>query len=701
MLIMVLVLSVILALVILPTLGYATAVMRANRLVGDKGRQTEAVRAGARISMADPFELFARCKPGSTFELDTNVNLPAHTSCRELVDRQVGVIDASQIPYGTVALQLGEDTPNNAVDGYSPADGSTTDWWNADAAAAPTTGTIWTPLLPPRPNVLSNPAGYTVGAPYNCTVYFPGRFDQPVVLDGPTYFASGVYYFEDTLTVVGGADVVVGMGVFEGCIDDYDVVRVVEPREPLPSGGGGTFVFGGDARLVVDDTLTTDASGNLVANSSAKPLQLRFNQRYVPSSWMSDGRVSIFSVNGDIDANPGPPVTAGDLVVPDVIDVPLSPVATSTSTVTAIEQGYVPSTLTAEPRAPEAPAGVMVSEYRDPAAPAGQKGVVAVRWDAPDAHTEGGSLITEYTVTASNGATCTTDGSLGCLVTGLSSGTTYTFRVTARNALGVSPASAPVSATPTTGSPQIGPPGSPLAVALQEYDDAVGVSWDPPASDGGTPVTDYEVTAYRVYTVPLTGLEVEEAVGGCTTAASRGLDPELECVVDPLTDLPLQDVLLNDNVGYRFEVTATNRIGTSAPAVSATTDRSLDGGTPDPAEPPPAPVAATYVPDPIVDIDTSGPAVSVVEFAGYVAVPQGRVDVERTSDTVRLRGGVLAGSYGLADDVATQPKTFVGFENTVLQRTVQLVTTASGMTSTMTVQINESGAYAVNSWVIQ
>ncbi len=91
------------------------------------------------------------------------------------------------------------------------------------------------------------------------------------------------------------------------------------------------------------------------------------------------------------------------------------------------------------PTAPSAPSGVVG---------AAGDGEVSVSWVAPVS--DGGSPITGYTVTAApGGATCSTMGATSCTVVGLTNGTPYTFTVTATNAVGTGPASAPsASATP-------------------------------------------------------------------------------------------------------------------------------------------------------------------------------------------------------------------------------------------------------------
>lgn len=84
-----------------------------------------------------------------------------------------------------------------------------------------------------------------------------------------------------------------------------------------------------------------------------------------------------------------------------------------------------------------------------PAAPGAPQSVVAVAgnrkavvaWTAPAS--ENGSPITGYTVTSNpGGVSVTTTGALNATVTGLTNGTSYTFTVTATNAIGEGPASA-------------------------------------------------------------------------------------------------------------------------------------------------------------------------------------------------------------------------------------------------------------------
>jgi hypothetical protein len=188
--------------------------------------------------------------------------------------------------------------------------------------------------------------------------------------------------------------------------------------------------------------------------------------------------------------------------------------ASAVDAVVSIVSGDVPLP------APVAPTSVKAT--------AGNKSAI-ITWAAPD---DGGSAITGYTVTASpGGKTVTTDGSTTTTtVAGLDNGTAYTFTVTATNATGTSPASAPSGpVTPAT------VPSAPQHISARAGTNAVTVQWDTPSSSGGAAITGYTVTASpggkRV--------TVDESTRSATVTG------------------------LTNGVAYTFTVRATNATGTS------------------------------------------------------------------------------------------------------------------------------------------
>lgn len=112
---------------------------------------------------------------------------------------------------------------------------------------------------------------------------------------------------------------------------------------------------------------------------------------------------------------------------------------------------------------------------------------VTVAWQPPES--DGGLPITQYTVTSSEGDTCTT-ATTQCIVEGLVNGVPYTFTVVATNELGDS--------NPTDPTAQVTPVGLP-GVAMNLRGSATGrklwISWTPPADDGDSPITGYR---YRI-----------------------------------------------------------------------------------------------------------------------------------------------------------------------------------------------------------
>lgn len=128
-------------------------------------------------------------------------------------------------------------------------------------------------------------------------------------------------------------------------------------------------------------------------------------------------------------------------------------------------------------------------------------GKVTVEWSAPASN--GGAAITNYTVTSNPGSkTCTTTGSLTCVVSGLTNGTAYTFTVVATNSVGQGlPSTASNSATPTaTPGPEPSPtptPG-PTVVPVPVPDNGGGGTVVPVDGGGSLPKTGADILAQSV-----------------------------------------------------------------------------------------------------------------------------------------------------------------------------------------------------------
>jgi hypothetical protein len=129
-----------------------------------------------------------------------------------------------------------------------------------------------------------------------------------------------------------------------------------------------------------------------------------------------------------------------------------------------------------DPRVPSAP--VLTSAT-------GGDASIVVSWNAPASN--GGSPITGYTATATPGGASCTATMTSCTISGLTNGTAYTVTVHATNAVGSSPESAPLSATPRA------VPTAPRNVTAKAAGTGITVKWLAPTSNGGSAITGFRI----------------------------------------------------------------------------------------------------------------------------------------------------------------------------------------------------------------
>jgi len=181
---------------------------------------------------------------------------------------------------------------------------------------------------------------------------------------------------------------------------------------------------------------------------------------------------------------------------------------------------------------PDAPTGLT-------AAPGSAK--VTLAWNPPAS--DGGSKVSGYRVYYATSADFQGAAQVPAVLTGtalvlvgLTNGTTYYFWVTAVNQVGESQPSGGVPATPVT------VPEAPAGLTAAPSDRQVSLKWNPPASDGGSPVTGYDLY-----------------VG--TTAHFDGKAPLAE-----VTGRAVIVTGLANGTTYYFRVTAVSKVGQGPPS---------------------------------------------------------------------------------------------------------------------------------------
>lgn len=332
------------SIIIIPVLNYATSVLRSSAVQRERVTRSEAVRGALRVALAEGSDLYAACSASGLHQsvslATPDLGVPVQAECTTLAEATEAT--DGELRVSMAVVHAGVANPAAAVGARYGRSGNPTETeWVSDASATSEPGKIFLPHLPTHSLSHPSAAGYLMPSwAGSCRVFFPGTYSDPITITGsvPTFFTSGIYYFENTVTFGAGANVVVGEGAVEGCTTNAEAAfyAVNAPTTVNISGIGGTFVFGAAGRLVVTD------------GGSSSGVSVQFNSRLVDptdvGNAVSQG-VSIISVNGVATSA----TASDDYTAPGKLFVPKSLTETdpndAVAPVDAASTGYQPSTV--------------------------------------------------------------------------------------------------------------------------------------------------------------------------------------------------------------------------------------------------------------------------------------------------------------------------------------------------------------------
>jgi titin len=220
-------------------------------------------------------------------------------------------------------------------------------------------------------------------------------------------------------------------------------------------------------------------------------------------------------------------------------------------------------------------------------------------------------------------------------VTGLTTGKTYTYVVSALFTLGASPTSNEASATPLTTStapppsqPTASPPGAPTGLsATAASATSISLSWNAPSNNGGSPVVGYKI-------------EVKNG-----TASYQTLVSSTQNATTKYTHTNLKT-----DITYYYRVYAINSAGLSVASTEASATPKVTSTPPPPtSKPPSAPIgfSVKLVSSTQANLSWSPPSSDVTSYKIEYKIGSDpyRILVSKTTDTTYSHTGLLANTY--------------------------------------------------------
>lgn len=145
---------------------------------------------------------------------------------------------------------------------------------------------------------------------------------------------------------------------------------------------------------------------------------------------------------------------------------------------------------------------------------------INLTWTVPDS--DGGFPIINYTIY--KGASEGFEGSymeIGNILffndTSVTNGNTNYYKVSAKNAIGDGPLSEGVNATPAT------LPSTPIDLTSTSGDSCVNLTWIPPSSDGGSPITNYTIYRSNASNAETLLIEIGNVLNYTDTSVTNGI----------------------------------------------------------------------------------------------------------------------------------------------------------------------------------